>query len=1098
MTASAPPVWRRLRLRDTPAVTVVLVVSALALVLVPMSRLLTGGAGAPYGLEPMLELMSVLLGLLVVAVSLHMLDPQEQSRANIVVFGFTVAALCNFLHGVMAYAAPVQAHGAALPAEVAAASGWFSSLARVAEAGTLALLVLRVRALGPARWWGGAAAGLALGLAWTATGNIPHAMAHALEGSLRQWLAAVLVVVLGLTAWQGLRRRPQAGEDRSRLEAGAAVVFMLGELAVLLQGGHGVVASPVAHALRVMGYALLYQAIFVGGIRQPYRRAREAEANLRDSEARLHLLGRNLPGSVLYQLLREPDGRKRFVHVGDAIERLNGVTAEALLQDPKVFYEQVLEEDRPALMAAGETSLRTMQPMDVALRLRRADGEVRWMRLSASPRRLEHGQVIWDGVQTDITAAREAQEAARAMDAQHVNMLRQVPGGVARLDRDLRILYVNDVQAAWLRTTVAAMEGQLLREIIGTELFVRLQPFFERAFAGERVVFENRLDYPEGPQYRQSVIAPEWTQEGPPQAVMFYAYDLTELKLAKQEVDRQKARLLSVMKAMPDMVFLKDPEGVYQACNPVFERLVGRREADLIGLTDFDLISTAEAERFRKYDLRAMQATQPLIYEETLTFVADGYRGQFETIKIAMRDAEGAVTGVLGVCRDITDRKRAEQEIERLAFYDPLTGLPNRRLLLDRLQRSIVLSQRTRQQGALLFIDLDNFKYLNDTLGHDMGDQLLSQVAARLVSSVRECDTVARFGGDEFVVMLENLSTHLPEAASQAETVAEKLLASLNQPFDLGEQKHYSTPSIGITLYGEQRLSVDELLKRADLAMYQAKAAGRNTQRFFDPDMQAAVNARSNLEADLRQGLTRGELLLYYQPIVDHQGKLTGAEALVRWRHPQRGMISPGEFIPLAEQTGLILPLGQYVLRTACEQLQRWSQQPATAGLNLSVNVSARQFRQPDFVRQVLGSLSASGAEPARLKLELTESLLLGDIEDTIVRMEQLKKEGVGFALDDFGTGYSSLSYLKRLPLDQVKIDQSFVRDVLADPNDAAIVRTILALAKSLDLEVVAEGVETAGQLGFLRLHGCEGFQGYLFGRPGPAEGIDRFLNPAM
>ena len=463
---------------------------------------------------------------------------------------------------------------------------------------------------------------------------------------------------------------------------------------------------------------------------------------------------------------------------------------------------------------------------------------------------------------------------------------------------------------------------------------------------------------------------------------------------------------------------------------------------------------------------------------------------------IPNREPDGSVVSH-GFTMDITDRKRSEQEIERLAFYDALTGLPNRRLLLDRLQRSIAACQRSKNLGALLFIDLDNFKDLNDTLGHDMGDQLLAQVATRLVRSVREADTVARFGGDEFVVMLESLAPDVQSAASQTETIADKLLASLNQPFALDGGQHYSTPSIGITLFGDERLTVDELLKRADLAMYQAKAAGRNTQRFFDPDMQAAVNARSNLEADLRQGLARGELLVHYQPVVNHQSQLLGAEALVRWRHPERGMISPGDFIPLAEQTGLILPLGQYVLQTACEQLQRWSQHASTAQLTVAVNVSARQFRQPDFVAQVLQTLQNHQADPHKLKLELTESLLLGDIEDTIVRMEQLKSEGVGFALDDFGTGYSSLSYLKRLPLDQVKIDQSFVRDVLTDPNDAAIVRTILALAKSLDLQVVAEGVETVGQLTFLRLHGCEAFQGYLFGRPGPVGDINAILHVA-
>ena len=365
-------------------------------------------------------------------------------------------------------------------------------------------------------------------------------------------------------------------------------------------------------------------------------------------------------------------------------------------------------------------------------------------------------------------------------------------------------------------------------------------------------------------------------------------------------------------------------------------------------------------------------------------------------------EADGSVL-MHGYTLDVTDRKRAAQEIERLAFYDALT------LLLDRLHRLVLSSQRTHQHGALLFIDLDNFKDLNDTLGHDMGDQLLTQVAGRLVCSVRECDTVARFGGDEFVILLEGLDTDTDHAARQAEAVARKLLLALNSPFELADRQHYSTPSIGLTLFGQERQSVDELLKRADLAMYEAKAAGRNTHRFFDPGMQQALHERSSLEADLRQGLQRGEFHVHYQAVVDHQGHIKGAEALARWNHPERGAISPIEFIPLAEQTGLILPLGQHILHTACQQLVRWAGQQETAHLSVAVNVSARQFRQPDFAAQVLHTLRETGANPRRLKLELTESLLLGDIEDTIERMVQLKREGVGFALDDFGTGYSSL-----------------------------------------------------------------------------------------
>ena len=414
--------------------------------------------------------------------------------------------------------------------------------------------------------------------------------------------------------------------------------------------------------------------------------------------------------------------------------------------------------------------------------------------------------------------------------------------------------------------------------------------------------------------------------------------------------------------------------------------------------------------------------------------------------------------------------------------------MPNRRLLLDRLNQAVTSAGRHNAHGALVFIDLDNFKVLNDTLGHHMGDVLLKQVAGRLSECVRSIDTVARLGGDEFVVMLEELGTSATEAAAQAEAVGKKILGALNQYYELGGQMHHSSPSIGVTLFHDQLQSVEELLKRADLAMYQAKAAGRNTLRFFDPIMQAAVTARAVMEVDLRLALERQEFLLYFQPVVNAYRTTTGVEALLRWQHPQRGMVLPAEFIPVAEQSGLILPLGQWVLEAACAQLVRWSSSAATRGLTMAVNVSARQFRHPDFTVRLLDLLRVSGANPYRLKLELTESMLLTDFEDVIVKMGELRSIGVNFALDDFGTGYSSLSYLKRLPLDQLKIDQSFVRDVLTDPNDAVIARTILSLARSLDLSVVAEGVETQGQFQFLLDSGCKAFQGYWLGRPVPIE----------
>ena len=459
----------------------------------------------------------------------------------------------------------------------------------------------------------------------------------------------------------------------------------------------------------------------------------------------------------------------------------------------------------------------------------------------------------------------------------------------------------------------------------------------------------------------------------------------------------------------------------------------------------------------------------------------------------AVAEEFGAVSHYVGMLSDLSERKDAEEKIVRLAFYDSLTLLPNRRLLLDRLQQALAASSRSGRRGALLFIDLDNFKTFNDTLGHEQGDQLLMQVARRLNDCVRQEDTVGRLGGDEFVVVVEGLGDNPEEAAAQAETIGNKILAALGTPYRFADRDYACTPSIGINLFGEGSGSGEDLLKQSEIAMYQAKTSGRNAQRFFDPQMQAVVQARVALEDDMRQGLRQHQFLLYYQPQVKGD-RLIGAEALVRWKHPQRGMVSPADFIPLAEETGLILPLGLWVLETACEQLSVWAKAGKTAHLTLAVNVSARQFRQEGFVNQVLAVLDRYQTDATKLKLELTESLLLDDVEDIIVKMSALKAKGVCFSLDDFGTGYSSLSYLKRLPLDQLKIDQSFVRDVLTDPNDAVIGRTIIALGQSLGLAVIAEGVETALQRDFLARSGCDSYQGYYFSRPLAIEAFDELM----
>nr|WP_314858079.1 EAL domain-containing protein [uncultured Undibacterium sp.] len=453
----------------------------------------------------------------------------------------------------------------------------------------------------------------------------------------------------------------------------------------------------------------------------------------------------------------------------------------------------------------------------------------------------------------------------------------------------------------------------------------------------------------------------------------------------------------------------------------------------------------------------------------------------------------GGMPVYIGLIRDLTLHHLNMEEIRRLAFYDPLTQLPNRRLLIDRLNQAMINSSRTGQHGALMFLDLDHFKMLNDRLGHQFGDQLLQQVATRLTDCAREGNTVARIGGDEFVILMESLSSRDYEAATEAKIVASSILSVLSEPYQLNEHVVHSTPSIGIVLFMQDVEGIDEIFKKADVAMYQAKSAGRNGIRFFDPKMQETAAAYMQLENDLRSGIANKEFLLHYQIQVKEGLKqndtpiVTGVEALVRWQHPKKGMVSPASFIPIAESSGLILPIGQWVLETACEQLVAWSNAPDKAEWSIAVNVSALQFAQLDFVTQVEQALVNTGANPKLLKLELTESMLASNVDEIIVKMNALRAHGVSFSLDDFGTGYSSLSYLKRLPLSQLKIDQSFVRDILTDPSDAVIAHTIVALAHSLGLRVIAEGVETQAQRDALAEMGCNAFQGYLFGRPMPA-----------
>jgi diguanylate cyclase (GGDEF)-like protein/PAS domain S-box-containing protein len=666
-------------------------------------------------------------------------------------------------------------------------------------------------------------------------------------------------------------------------------------------------------------------------------------------------------------------------------------------------------------------------------------------------------------------------------------ILESITDAFYTLDRKWRFTYVNKEAENLLRRVRANLLGRVLWEEFKEAIGSAFDREFHRAVAQNSTVTFEDYYAPLGKWFEVHAYPSE-------EGLAIYFRDISMRKQseqARQEADARIRQQASLLDKATDAIIVREIDHRIRFWNQGAQRLYGWTSEEVVGKSIAVLYNDNAAFN---------EATQLVLNlgewrGEITQRRKDGTILPVEAHWTLVRNDEGKPQSIFAINTDITQRKMAENEIQYLAFYDSLTGLPNRQLLLDRLRQALAVSARNRRIGALLFIDLDNFKLLNDTLGHDLGDLLLQQVAPRLISCVRESDTVARLGGDEFVVILvADFSEDHDEAVAQVRAICERILGAFTPPFNLGAYKHHTTPSIGIALFNDQPHTTDELLKHADLAMYQAKASGRNALCFFDPDMQAVMNARAVLESDLHKSWERNEFVLHYQPQFDSHGVI-GAEALVRWQHPRRGLLSPSEFIPQTEETGLILPLGAWVLETACTQLAIWSERPETAQLNLAVNISPRQFCQPDFVEQVVSTLDQTGANPLRLKLELTESILVHNMDDTIAKMMALKAKGLGFALDDFGVGYSSLYYLKRLPLDWVKIDQSFVRDVLTDNSDATIVRAILLLAKSMGLAVIAEGVETEAQQDFLAAHGCTAYQGYLFSPPLPLDQFEEFMH---
>lgn len=781
-----------------------------------------------------------------------------------------------------------------------------------------------------------------------------------------------------------------------------------------------------------------------------------------------------------------------FTFISEKAERLLGYPVADWLK-PGFWVEHLHPDDQgwaPAFCAACTGRL---EPHDFEYRSIAADGRTVWLRDIVTVV-AENGAPRWlRGIMVDITQRKIDEMALQENAAKYLAITQSANDAIVTANSDGNIAGWNRRAELMFGYTEAEVMAQPLTMLMPERYrqrhadgIGRLQHGQPSYMIGKSVELDGL--HKNGREFPIELSIAKW-EVGGNCFVSGTIRDITERR--QNEANMQIAA--TAFESQEGM-FITDAAKVIIRVNQAFCEITGYSPDEAIGKTPRMLSSGRHDDTFFADMTQSIQQTgmwrgevwnrrkNGEVYPEWLTITT-------------VRDPAGSIVNYVAALTDITFRKMAEEEIQKLAYYDPLTQLPNRRLLLDRMQQAVATSAINGKHGALLFIDLDNFKDLNDNLGHHIGDLLLTQVAGRLVGCVRESDTVARLGGDEFIVMLEDLSEFAHEAAAQARVTGELILNSLNQAYTLVSHEHRSTPSIGVTLFAGHQATIEDLLKWADLAMYQAKAAGRNTLRFFDPDMQAAVTERVALEEGLRDAIANDQFALYYQAQVNSAGQLTGVEALLRWAHPERGLVPPSEFIPLAEETGVILPLGAWVLQTACRQLAAWAHRPEMAHLTIAVNVSPRQFHDPDFVDQVLKVLAHTGANPQRLKLELTESLLVEDVDDLITKMSALKAQGVGFSLDDFGTGYSSLSYLKRLPLDQLKIDQGFVRDILVDPNDAAIARMVIALAESMGLAVIAEGVELETQRDLLARQGCHAYQGYLFARPLPLDQFEDYAS---